>query len=465
MKSITFKLWTGMMLLVLIVLILLWFFQIIFLERFYVNQRIGEVKNRGIAISEDINLFDRSDLEDTLDSFIYDYNCSIDFVNSKGDVIYSNGAGSRIPMPGHNSLKKGLFNQILAGSIISVPLTHPRFNSHYVIIGIPTKSQGEITGALIINMPLAPVNDTVDTLKKQLIYICIILFLVALILSFLFSRTLIRPILSITKATGEMASGNLSVRLKIKSQDEIGRLSQAINYLGEELSKTEQLRRDFIANVSHELRTPLSLIRGYAETIRDVTGGNKEKREKQLDIIIDESERLSEIVDDILDLSQMQSENINLNICVFDLDETISNVVKKYDLLCHQMKVELLLSIDSSNKLVKGDQARIQQVLYNLLNNSFSHSMPGGTVTVKTTAGHKVVKIEITDTGKGISVEDSKRIWERYYKADKSNKIKQMGTGLGLAIVKNILESHGSNYGVESTEGKGTTFWFELEVA
>jgi signal transduction histidine kinase len=468
MKSITYKLWSGMMLLVIFVLILLWFFQIIFLEKFYVNQRVNEVKNRGLSIIQDISVISKTDLEDRLDSFIYDYNSSIDLVSSKGDIIYSNGSGRRMPMMGmpmmgHNYLKEGLFKEILSGKIITVPLTHPRFNSNYMIIGLPVKADGEITGALIINMPLAPVSDTVETLKKQLLYISIILFFSALILSFLLSRTLIKPILSITRVTEQIASGDLSVRLKIKSRDEIGILSQSINHLGEELSKIEQLRRDFIANVSHELRTPLSLIRGYAETIRDVTGDNQEKREKQLGIIIEESERLGKIVDDILDLSQMQSDNMTLNISAFDLNETIKNVVKKYELYSEQMEIQIVAQ-NSGILCVKGDQSRIQQVLHNLLNNAFNHSISGGTVTVMSTTGNKTVKVEVSDTGRGISPEDIGYIWERYYKANKSDKRKRIGTGLGLAIVKNILEAHKSKYGVESAEGKGTTFWFELEL-
>lgn len=463
MKSITFKLWSGMMLLVVVVLILLWLFQIVFLESFYINQRVSEVKNRGMSIMQDINIISRDEFENRLESFIYDYNCSIDLVDLKGNIIYSNGASRQMPMMGHGYLKTSLLNEILSGQIITVPLTHPRFNSNFMLIGLPVKTDSEVSGAFLINMPLAPVKDTTDILKKQLVYICIILFLAALLLSFLLSRKFIKPILKITQATGEMASGNLSVRLRTESNDEIGRLSQAINYLGEELSKTEQLRRDFIANVSHELRTPLSLIRGYAETIKDVTGHDEGKREKQLEIIIEESERLSRIVDDILDLSQIQSSRMVLNISHFDLNKTITNVINKYDLLSSQLGIAILLESDK-NVIVKGDEARIQQVLHNLLNNAFSHSVSGSSITIKTNIEDKKVKIEVSDKGEGISADDIKHIWERYYKADKSGKRQRIGTGLGLAIVKNILEAHKCQYGVESFEGEGTTFWFKLEL-
>ncbi|RCX19490.1 signal transduction histidine kinase [Anaerobacterium chartisolvens] len=464
MKSIAVKLWSGMMLLVIVVLILLWLFQIVFLESFYTNQRVDEVKNRGIAVLKELDDISRDELESRLDSFIYDYNCSINLVDTQGNNVYSNGAARQMPMMIQNYFRADHFNEVISGKIISVPLTHPRFNSTYMLIGIPVNTGEKITGALLINMPLAPVKDTAAILKKQLIYISTILFFVALLLSFILARTFIKPILSITRATGEMASGNLAVRLKIKSRDEIGRLSLAINHLGEELSKIEQLRRDFVANVSHELRTPLSLIRGYAETIRDVTGGNEEKRAKQLEIIIEESQRLGAIVDDILDLSQMQSATKALNLADFDLNNTIKDIAERYDLISSQTGIRLLVNSHGS-VIVKGDEARVQQVLHNLLNNAFNHSQSGASIVINMERNDEKARIEVSDTGKGISQEDMKHIWERYYKADKSSKSKHLGTGLGLAIVKNILEAHQCKYGVESTVGKGTVFWFNLPVA
>ena len=219
-----------------------------------------------------------------------------------------------------------------------------------------------------------------------------------------------------------------------------------------------------MANVSHELRTPLSLIRGYAETIRDVTGGNEEKRTRQLGIIIEESQRLGAIVDDILDLSQMQSAVKALILADFDLNNTINIIAERYEFISSQTGIRLLVN-SPGYVIVKGDEAKIQQVLHNLLNNAFNHSQSGASIVINIEIIAAKARIEISDTGKGISQEDMKHIWERYYKADKSSKSKRLGTGLGLAIVKNILEAHQCKYGVESTEGIGTTFWFELPIA
>ena len=441
MKSIAHKLWAGMMLLVVVVLVLLWSFQIVFLEDFYTKQRVGEVRNRAKALVQDFYTLDGEDFRDALEGLAYDYNCSIEILDRRGGVLYSSGPGMHMPMMAHHYQRGGLLKEIMSGREVTLPVTHPRFGSSYMVIGIPIEKDAEVSGAFLINMPLAPVQDTAAILKKQLVYITAILLVAALGLSFLLSRSFIRPILEITGVTGSMAAGDFGARLNIRSADEIGALSRAVNYLGEELSKTEQLRRDLIANVSHELRTPLSLIRGYAETIKDVSGDNKEKREKHIGVIIEESERLGSIVDDILDLSRMQSGSITLERAPFDLGGTIYGVIKRYDLLSNETGIEIVLE-SASGLRVQADEARIEQVLFNLINNAFNYSKPGDVIKVSAKPEGNTVRVEVSDTGKGIPPEDLGNIWDRYYKGDKSEDRKAVGTGPGLAIVKNILEAH-----------------------
>ncbi|TYQ16578.1 UNVERIFIED_CONTAM: signal transduction histidine kinase [Acetivibrio alkalicellulosi] len=461
MKSIAHKLWVGMMLLVVVVLLLLWFFQIVFLEKFYIHQRVNEVKNRGFSILKDFNKLDIEEMEYQLDSFIYDYNLSLDLIDIRGNILYSNGQGNQRPMMVYNQIRGELLKELLAGEVITTRMVHPRFNSEYMVIGMPLFIEDKLGGFMLINMPLVPVEDTTYILKGQLIYISLILFLVSIIISFIISRSFTKPLLKITKATGQIATGDLSVKIETKSKDEIGELSEAINHLVKELSKIENLRRDLIANVSHELRTPLSLIRGYAETIKDVSGDNKDKRERQLEIIIDETKRLSSIVNDILDLSQMQSGNFSIKKEQFDINVTILSVINKYEILSMQIDVKIIFESFSSI-LVNGDEARIEQVLSNLINNALNYSEEGGIITIKLEVKEKTVRVFISDTGKGIDEKEINYIWDKYYKAEKS---KIVGTGLGLAIVKNILDAHGNEYGVESVSGKGTTFWFELKLS
>ena len=339
-------------------------------------------------------------------------------------------------------------------------MTHPRFGNEFMLIGLPVYINQELAGGLLLSFPLAPVEDTAAILQRQLFYISLILLAAASLLSFLLARTFTRPIVDIEKAAAQMADGDFSARIDVKQQDEIGQLAKTINYLGQQLSQIDQMRKDLIANVSHELRTPLSLIRGYAETLRDVTGNDEDKRRKQLGVIIEEAERLSRMVDDILNLSRLQSGHFELNKSIFSIRNLADNVAKRYDLLSKQKEVSIIMEM-SDEQLVEADAARIEQVLYNLINNAFNNTDAGGIITIRDMYNGSSVRVEVTDSGSGIPEEEISRIWDRYYKAEKSKGI-TVGSGLGLAIVKAILEAHGAAYGVESKKGVGTTFWFEL---
>jgi signal transduction histidine kinase len=463
-----FKLWAGMMALIVIVLLLLWFFQVVFLESFYTSMSISNIKNEAASIISVLNKDNKSEYEGSLDAFAFKNNISVELLDNRGETIYLTGTSvmgmgmnGQMPMM-RNNVRSELLQEALSGRGTTLPYTHPRFGYKFMMIGIPAKYSTGLTGALIINMPIAPVEDTASILKWQLFYITVILLAASLIISFLISKSFTRPILEIKKATETMASGDFSARITTKRQDEIGKLAVTINYLGEQLSKIERLRKDLIANVSHELRTPLSLIRGYAETIRDVSGEIPEKREYQLGIIIEEAERLSRIVDDILNLSQLQSGYISLNKGHIQINELLANVVKRYDVLSQNSGVKIIQN-SSGDAMLEADEERIEQVLYNLINNAFNHTPEGGTITVKTYELSQAVRIEISDTGSGIPAEDIPHIWDRYYKADKSSSNKSIGTGLGLAIVKEVLEAHKALFGVESKKNQGTTFWFELK--
>lgn len=468
MKSIALKMWIGMMMLVVFMLLLLWLFQITWLESFYTQQQISRLKSDVESIGENWTNME----EERLEKLSYDYNSYVEITDSEGNVIYSYGSSpggygmgrfkGQSPMMNRSFIYPAFIKEVLSGKLKTERNTHPRFGTEIVTIGTPLKSEGKITGAMFISMPLAPVEETASILKQQLIYITLALLIAAVIISYFMSRAFSKPILKIDRAALDMASGDLSVRLESKSKDEIGRLTYTMNYLALQLSRTEQLRRDFIANVSHELRTPLSLIRGYAETIRDISGEKKDKRDKHLEIIIEESERLGKIVDDILNLSQIQAGCINLDMKDFSLNGTLENVVKRYDVLSNNMDIAVMLDAGKSLR-VKGDETKIEQVLYNLINNAFNHISNGGTISVSAVDQGYAVRVSVSDTGEGIPRDKLDHIWDRYYKADKSSGRKRVGTGLGLAIVKSILEAHKSRFGVESREGKGTTFWFELE--
>lgn len=461
MRGIALKLWAGMMALVVLMLLMLWLFQVVFLQSFYQSQHISRVTQRSLEVAEGWNTISLDEFKNGLEKLSVDYNARIDIFDSKGNFQTIIDMGPRNIL----GMAEGIdIAEILKGKVKTFYARHHRLNSEFAVIGIPLNTDTGVEGGFLITVPLAPVKDTVGILKVQLIYLSIFLFFVSIILSFLMSKLFTRPILKIKDATEKMASGDMGVRLRVKSRDEIGKLADTVNHLAVELSKVEELRRDLIANVSHELRTPLSLIRGYAETIRDVSGENREKRVKQLEIIIEESERLRKIVDDILNLSQMQAGYSDINMEAFRLDDTLKAVTKRYELLAEKTSVEVEYG-GLEELMVIGNESRIEQVLYNLLNNAFNYTPENGIITIRATAKDSKVRVEVSDTGPGIPDEDLHHIWDRFYRSEKTDSKRNIGTGLGLAIVKTILESHKAEFGVKSKEGEGTTFWFELDKA
>lgn len=463
MRSIAMRLWLGMMALVAVVLILLWLFQIVFLNSFYTSFRIGEVEKAGLRIIEDIS--DQDSFRNQLDELAYKNNLTAELYDKELNTVYTageSGAAGQMPMM-HNAVRSKASGRVLEGEKVRITMEHPRFSSEFVLIGLPVTISGEVQGALLMTLPLAPVEDAAGILKKQLLYISIVLISAALLLSYFISRSFTKPILDINRVSADMASGNLKARIETERKDEIGKLAETINYMGSELSKIDQLRKDLIANVSHELRTPLSLIKGYAETIRDISGSNEAKRGEQIGIIIEEADRLSGIVEDILNFSQMQSGYLPVINVRFNLYETLERVRKRYELLSESNGVVFTVNSIPAELFAEGDEAKIEQVVYNLLNNAFNHTKAGDLITVEVQDTGSRIRLAVKDTGAGIPEEELPYIWERFYKKDRSEGSKAAGTGLGLAIVKNILTAHGARYGVESQLGKGSNFWFELK--
>lgn len=469
MKSIRTKLWLGMMILVGIIIVLLWLFQIMFLDQFYSALKINELsKQMDSIISDfeqltDINqLNETDDLINSIRDFIYEEQISAQISDKSNKVIYEVYSSSNMNIPRiMQEMVSELTAQTLIGKEAKGEVTHPKFGYKFMIIAKPVYIEKSIQGTMLIILPMASMKDTTDILKKQLILITIILLFVSIIISLQLSRKFTRPILEISRAAESYSGKQYDVRIKQISKDEIGQLADRMNYMGEALGRNEVLQKELIANVSHELRTPLAIIRGYAETLRDVTGANPEKREKQLGVIIEETERLSSIVEDILNLSRLQSGAISLDQEAFLLQDMVSGVLKRYTLQVQRRQFKVK-GLEELKEQLLGDKKKLEQVFYNLINNAVHHTEEDGVIEIVVSQEKDKVRIEIIDNGEGIAEEDLKHIFERYNKGIKGGDRKTNGTGLGLAIVKNILELHKVFYGVKSELGKGTTFWFEL---
>ncbi len=314
---------------------------------------------------------------------------------------------------------------------------------------------------LTANSLVTPVNATVYALRIQLVYISAIMLVLSLIMAFLISGHISKPIIRINRTARKISKGDFNVEFDAGGYREIAQMSETLNYTVDELTKSERLQRELIANVSHDLRTPLTMIEAYAEVMRDIPGENNPEN---VQVIIDETKRLTNLVNDLLDVSKLQAGVLTAEMKEYNLTRGIGKVMERYAKLKEQDGYNIEFVNDGRDVFVEADEFKVYQVVYNLVNNAINYTGDDKKVTVKQIIAGDIVRIEVTDTGPGIPKKELKNVWERYYKVDKTHKRAVMGTGLGLNIVKKILMLHHAQYGVSSTEGKGSTFWFELKI-
>jgi signal transduction histidine kinase len=308
---------------------------------------------------------------------------------------------------------------------------------------------------------ITPVDSTVSTLQMQLFIITGIMVLLATMLAIIISKRISNPIEQINQSAKALAMGNYETEFHGRGYLEIKELSDTLNTAAIELSKVDRLRRELMANISHDLRTPLAFIYSYAEMMHDFPN---EVTPEQSQIIMDETKRLTSLVNDMLDISLLESGVSKLNKTNYNLTESLRKTINRMNELVKNEDYKLDFEY-SEDIYICADEVKITQVFYNLLVNAITHSGDDKTVIVRQSIKENAVKIEVIDHGEGIKQSDLPYIWERYYKVDKEHKRPIMGTGLGLSIVKKIIEMHDGQYGVESEEGKGSIFWFQIELA
>lgn len=316
-------------------------------------------------------------------------------------------------------------------------------------------------GYIFIYTNLQDISGFTTIIKRQLMYICIVGIFIAIIMSIFLSNLITKPITKITSKARKLGSGG--VEFEESGIKEIDELSETLTYAQEEMMKTDEIRRDLMANVSHDLKTPLTMIKAYAEMIRDISYKDQDKMNEHLEIIVDETDRLTVLVNDILEMSKLQANADTLNIETFDLAQEIKNIVKKYEIIKETEKY--IINVEMPDEIIiKADKKKINQVIYNLVNNAINYTGDDKTVTIRVTKNKKYYLVEIIDTGKGIKESEIPYIWNKYYKNDKHHKRNVVSTGLGLCIVKEILELHDYEYGVNSVLKKGSTFYFKIKI-
>jgi signal transduction histidine kinase len=322
----------------------------------------------------------------------------------------------------------------------------------------------EYMTSLFIFAPLYPATSTLRILKRILWMIAIIASLLALILALILSNRISRPINKITKSAGELSDGNYDVDFEGKPYSETMELAKTLTVAENEMKRTDEYHKDLIANVSHDLRTPLTMIKSYAEMIRDLSGDNPEKRNRHLSVIIDEADRLNNMVTDLLNLSRLQSKKIVLDKKEFDLNEAAESMLSGYKLMNDSEGYNISFNRCKGACVVDADPVRIDQVMNNLLSNAIKYCGEDKVIIIRTKKEDNTVLFSVTDHGRGIKPEELPHVWDRYYKSSTNHVRPTEGSGVGLSIVKELLKLHEAEYGVESEVGKGSTFWFRLKL-
>ena len=482
--SIKWKLFVYLAVFAMAMLLLLWLFQVVFLDSFYKLIKVNDIKSTASIILRNINntnlqaLVTRLSLNndvhikitDTIGNELY----SADTPNNSSPIaltaqeqyqfyqeaLKNDGTYLERFIKERDGFKNDQNNQFKGNEFIGrVPPPNMGMMESIVYVKVVTRKDNTNL-VVMLNSVISPVNATVQTLRVQLICVTAIMLVLALLLALYISRKISKPIIKINSSAKELAKGNYDTVFNGAGYLEICELSNTLNIAAKELATVEGLRRELIANISHDLRTPLTMISGYSEVMRDIPGENIPEN---VQVVIDEAKRLTALVNDVLDISKLQSGTQELKLSDFNLTQSIQAILKRYTKLTEQDGYDIKFVYDT-DVIVHADDVKISQVIYNLINNAITYTGTDKSVRVFQSVNGKFVKIEVIDTGEGIPAEELPHIWDRYYKVDKTHKRAAIGSGLGLSIVKTILDIHSVKYGVISSGGHGSIFWFELKI-
>lgn len=461
------------------VIVLLWVFQIVLLDHFYSMYKRQQVQAVADAVIQNIGNDDLATLAEHLST----QNDMCIMLLDESNHLLINAEG----------LRKCLIHRMAPptlawwkdraaendGPVIDdfdmQPFVAPGFNPRRFVGQLPssmedhsqsmlyvrqvTLSSGEIA-TLMLNAKLTPVTSTVDALRYQLGWITVIVLAAALGVAFVLSKHISRPIEDTNAAARELAHSRYQPSKRARRYREISELNDTLAHAAEELSKVETLQHELIANISHDLRTPLTMIGGYAEMMRDLPG---ESTPENMQVIMDETSRLTTLVNELLDFSRLQSGSTAIEPSSFCLTDAVESMIGRIGKLTE--KDGYIIRLDADAQLyVNADEKRIGQVVYNLIGNALTYTGADKTVIVHQQQLGNAVRISVKDSGKGIPADELALIWNRYYRAKESHRRAIVGSGLGLNIVRAILDQHHANYGVDSTPADGSTFWFELPL-
>lgn len=392
---------------------------------------------------------------DALDSYL---SASVWIMNPSGRVLVD----SKHPIDVENQIVVENFDPTITGNTYyTVGNFFGMFEEDMLTVFAPITADYKVKGYVVILTPVSTLEQSSNSLLNISYLLLVILFLLSLIILIFFTELVYIPLRKITRATEQYALGNLHYQLSVDSEDEIGYLAASLSYMAEELAQGEDNQKKLVANISHDFRSPLTSIRGYLEAMLDGTIP-PEMHEKYLQIVLNETDRLTKLTNNLLTLNNLNAKGMLLEKTDFDLNSVIKNTAATFEGTCRQKTIAIELILTGEKMIVHADMIKIQQVLYNLLDNAIKFSHHDSVIKIETTLKHNKVFVSVKDNGIGIPKDSLKLIWDRFYKTDLSRGKDKRGTGLGLSITREIIKAHGENINVISTEGVGSEFIFTL---
>lgn len=463
--KLSFKVILLFLLFALILYLVFWFFQVVMISVFYRNTKINKteeivnliettIDNHPSADVSFLNPSTYSTLLDTIDNYESDAWVFIKRKESQSlEVLFSTSSFNEEIE--YNRFID-LYNNYSERKTYSETNVEPDL---YTLVSFSHDRQDNQV-MTVVDSRLIPFITSSNLMSAQFIVINFIIIILSVIFTALMYSQIVRPITSLTKSARELAKGNYNTEFKGVGFEEIEELSSTLNYAKEELSKLDQYQKDIMANVSHDLRTPLTLITGYGEMMKDYP---EERTNENLEIIVDETKRLTKLVNDILLLSNIETNSIALECEVYSITDSINEIVYRVQKFLNESEIDITFEYND-NICVFANQTSINQVIYNFISNAINYIGDDKKVIIRQTVEGDYVKISVIDHGIGIPEDEIKNIWYRYYKV-KTHKRATIGSGLGLSIVRGILEKHQFEYGVESKVNEGSEFWFKIKIS
>ncbi len=447
-----------------VLIAMLWALLSFFVDTYYESLRIQEIMRNAQTIetqyTEDFDVFNKYAMQTA--SLNGDY---IRLDDKNGTTVFDGMSSikdtSIITSDILNITKR--LNSTTAKSVSETMKDYSADDSNARLVYASRIDSPDGIAVLYIISPLYPDRTTMRIHSDMLGYIAIIVLIVAFLMAYALSSRLTTPIANLTRSAKELSKGNYNVKFDGSSFTETKELARALNKASYEMERTDFYQREIIANVSHDLKTPLTMIRSYAEKIVDISGEDKDRRNADLQIIISETERLNKLVTDMMSVSNLQSNNVELNKETFDLVQAADEVYESFLVLTSTEGFEMHFH-PCKPAFVVGDRTKLMQVMTNFISNAVKYSGESKYLDIQLVRTNKKVTFHCIDHGLGIASDEIGHVWDRYYRTSANHERRIEGTGLGLAIVKGILTLHNAKYGVDSEEGKGSDFWFELEL-